>query len=768
MNKLLLRSLWLAAGLALVLGWQRDWFIGLIPSPRELPRFDGATGQPWINEGFVSREKLGFMRLGRLPPHLKTACSWVDGDGWQGRGESAWFKANRRFIHVAVAGYPHHQGCQLWAEFRDAADRITRIDCPLPDPTEQWGHWEIKTPAGAVAVRIVAEDHATDLFGWVGFSHPFRAWPESVPAGILLVQVFATLALVLVLVWGPGLLALQRFGVASGSVRAALILLGTGPLLLSLGGLIIWCLDGALSPQWLGLALVVAAWLAIGWSARRSGLVLTSSALETRVLTLAALVVAAITAKSFYSIGPRGELFHGTISRNFEMSDRIDSRYSFYVVQAATHHWGPTAPITDKFFYPWTFFSRGPLAGLAATTIVSATDGQPPDVMPDLRWSPYDQTGFAAYRITMIVLASSVIVVFCLVLVSFVGARWALIAAGLLALSPFGIHEILFTWPKWIATAWLVASFGLVHARRPFCAGLAIAIGYFYHPLVLLWGVWLALWAAGRAERNVRSVFMVWMRFGGGALLLVAPWVAMGALAPHSAETSIPGQGGFFVYWARADWAVATWETWWRTRWMNFANTFVPLHVYLHPPSFNHPKLGSAHEASGALVKFAQVWWNSLPFGLGLGLWVACLAGVARAFRIFPAAAWLLVAGPIAFIVAYWGMDPLGLMRECGHPLFVTLIGLTCLVASREPGWLQRVLQHRATPWLQLPETWVMLWLTTLVNTRRLPAEYHQMDTWYFILNALALAGAGWVVFRERQSDLPVERLAPAAQPMPA
>jgi hypothetical protein len=109
---------------------------------------------------------------------------------------------------------------------------------------------------------------------------------------------------------------------------------------------------------------------------------------------VSALVALAVIAKSAYSVGPQGELFRGTVSRNLEMSDRIDSRFSFYVVQAAAHHQGPASPTTEKFFAPWTFFSRGPLAGLLTTPIVMATNGQPPTTLPENRWSPYDVTGF--------------------------------------------------------------------------------------------------------------------------------------------------------------------------------------------------------------------------------------------------------------------------------------------------------------------------------------------------------------------------------------
>jgi hypothetical protein len=326
----------------------------------------------------------------------------------------------------------------------------------------------------------------------------------------------------------------------------------------------------------------------------------------------------------------------------------------------------------------------------------------------------------------------------------------------------------MFTWPKWAATAWLIASFSLAHARRPLGAGVALAIGFLFHPLALLWAPWIGLWAAGRAERRATAAILVLLRFAAGAGVLVLPWIALGAWLPHLPTTPLAGQGGFFRYWLKADWKPATWDTWWQTRWMNVANTFVPLHVYLADASFNHPKLGSAYESSGRLVKFSQVWWNSLPFGMGIGLWLMSLAALRRAMRSLPAATLLFIAGPALLISAYWGMDPLGLMRECGHPLLVALVAITCVVAARHGGTLQRVLLHRAVPWLQLPETWLMLWLTALLNPAPWAVEFEQLDALCIALNALALLTAAWVISRVRESIALQHAPAPAAVVAPA
>ena len=177
---------------------------------------------------------------------------------------------------------------------------------------------------------------------------------------------------------------------------------------------------------------------------------------------------------------------------------------------------------------------------------------------------------------------------------------------------------------------------------------------------------------------------------------------------------------------------------------MNFANTFIPLHLYLDSTSFHHPKLSSAYETSGTWVRLSQLWWNSLPFGMGVGLWLVSVVALVRGFRTLLAPVLLFVIAPALFITAYWGMDPLGLMRECGHPLFVAIIATTCAFAAQTNGKIAALVRHRSIPWLQLPETWLMLWLTTLFNPAPSAVESANLDVFYAALNAVALFASAW------------------------
>ncbi len=291
-------------------------------------------------------------------------------------------------------------------------------------------------------------------------------------------------------------------------------------------------------------------------------------------------------------------------------------------------------------------------------------------------WRRFDPTGFAAYRIVLIVLASMVIFALFAALAPLIGESWALIGGGLLALCPFGVHEVMFTWPKWEATAWVLASFLFAHRRAPFCAGLSLGIGFLFHPLAALWTPWLALWAAGRewpTPAPPRSRFHA----------LPSAWRFSRCLGWRSGEsprtlagTVFAGQGGFLNYFLMADNGPATWASWWQTRWMNFSNTFLPL--WLHFFNEDSPVLKAAFAPSGRLVKFAFSWWNTLPLGLGIALWAGFTWTIARTTRRVRSTVWLLILGPAVLLVVYWGASPTGLMRECGHPLLVAIIGIGC------------------------------------------------------------------------------------------
>ena len=190
----------------------------LVPLPRELPRADGATGRPWITGDFAP--PAGYHALAdplRLD-RVQRATSFTDGDRATGRAETAWFRPSQPVVRIAVAGYPGNPGLSLRVEFRDASGAVTSIPYAGPDPRETWLEWFLPRPEGAAAVRVVAEDGSRETFGWVAFSHPYRASPAWIPRAIGWLRPLSLAALLALLI---GAALARRGGASDGRILAA-------------------------------------------------------------------------------------------------------------------------------------------------------------------------------------------------------------------------------------------------------------------------------------------------------------------------------------------------------------------------------------------------------------------------------------------------------------------------------------------------------------------------------------------------------------------
>ncbi|MFM8335142.1 MAG: hypothetical protein ACKODK_06245, partial [Opitutaceae bacterium] len=172
----------------------------LIPAPRELPRADGASGRAWITGDFAPPAGYHDLQDPLRLERVQRVTSFTDGDRAIGRAETAWFRTSQPVVRIAVAGYPGNPGLNLRAEFRDAAGVISSIAYRGPDPRETWREWTLPRPEGVIAVRVVAEDKSSATFGWVGFSHPYRAWPPWVSSSIGALRPLALAALAFLLI----------------------------------------------------------------------------------------------------------------------------------------------------------------------------------------------------------------------------------------------------------------------------------------------------------------------------------------------------------------------------------------------------------------------------------------------------------------------------------------------------------------------------------------------------------------------------------------
>jgi len=560
-----------------------------------------------------------------------------------------------------------------------------------------------------------------------------RDEPAVAIAGYEAVQILTTLALGLILLWLPGVAGARR--ATSPEMRAA-ILIGAGPLLLAGLGAVAWGLGPWVAPVVTGEIGAGGIWVFLGWLLWRRPQDWGLSTATQRILAIAALCAVAAVAKAAYSGGPEGELFRGEVRRTLAVGNRGDCETSYNVVEVVTRHLSPFSADAFPYFAPWSFFSRGPLAGLAATPLIFAT-GKPSIGRTSTPWQPFDPWGHTSYRIAMAILATMSFAALFLVLGVLVEEQTALIGAAAMALCPFVLHEVMFTWPKLAATAWLLIGFLLAHRGRPALAGIAIAVGYLFHPLALLWTPWIGLWSLGRGLRRPRTIVLRGTSFVLPLAAVVVPWMAASEWSRKVSGSLHAAQSLFLSYFVWAEGWPATPATWLHSRWMNFSNTFIPF--WLHFFGERDADLNSVFGPSGPVVKFAFSWWNTLPLGLGLVLWAICLIAVVQAWRTFSAAIVLFILGPAVLLCVYWGDKSTGLMRECGHPLIPACIALAVIWLDRSPARVARAFFCRAFPWVQLPGALLMFWLTTFANPHPMVSPLQSFNPVWFLINVGAL-----------------------------
>ena len=665
------------------------------------------------NGAFASEGVVATERYEAVPAGLQVRGSWLGTDEFQGRHVTGWFKAAPK-VSIMVAGYPMLPGNRLEVEVRSRAGLVSSVPFEIHNIGDTWLRWTISLPRDAEVVRILATDATTGAGGWLAFSEPFTSRPVGWAQVWALFQLFTATCLALTLIYGPGLQWIARSG--SGAAALAFAVL-PGPLILAALGLLCWAAGGIVPPALvarIGIAMLL---IWIGWQGwrRRAGPVWPHDI--RLVLAVGALLSGFAVAKANVSFGPSGELFRDRVSRTLAVGNHSDSQISFHFVQVVAHHLSPYADQTKLYFAPWRFGSRGPLAGWVAAPLVLASGAKVPFDHPTHPWRPFDREGFAVYRIACIVLASlAAWVVFATVAV-LASSHWARVALVMTALAPFFVHEMYFSWPKLIAGALVIAAFLAVYLGRPFAAGLVLAIAYLYHPLAALSAPFFGLWLiASRQDVRwpQRLVAPVW--FAAGALVLVIPWQIVGWLHPDDGAN----QGIFVQYFFFADSAHATWPTWWRSRWDNFAHTFVP--GYLLTADRAHESLNSAYGPSDRWVQTSFLWWNTLPFALGLPGFVVAFVAIAQAARHAFALTCVVLFGPALFLVAYWGAASTGLMRQCGHALFFSVIVLTAWSLARWRGaWSRRassMLRHPACFAWRGVEIAAMAFGTTLLNRR--------------------------------------------------
>lgn len=596
--------------------------------------------------------------------------SWLGSARSTGSVHTRWFAAVPRFA-LFFSGYLNQPGNSLAIEVVTADSGIVRLPIP-PElvPSEAWWVREIALPEGRrpVKFRIVAIDGSTDEQGWLGFSDPFiiRA-VDGLQIAKELVLIVLTAAASIVAFFAPGLMLRERYPKLSFIWIPA-----PGILAMALLGLIAWVGPQAVKPRWIcrfGLALLI---LAATYRFVRVPLSRLTSSFERRVLLVLLAVAAIAVAKSVYSLGPSGELYAGRISRTLEVGARSDSRMSYHGVQLVAFRSNPHSGLAAMLYYPWDFSSRGPLASLAVSPIVLSSPIQVSTSMPDADWELFDPQGFTAFRIAMIVIA-------CCALASVFGIAsyllpedWAFLAFLVTMTAPFVIHEIYFTWPKLLAASFVVMAAYLVFRSRHFLAGLFLGLGYLSHPSALMmFPALVGISFLSRKPLRLRS----WVPRIAAMCLGAAVWPLLWGYINRGHFA----QGFFLSYFT-----MTAGTSWLHSRLDSLLNTLVPLNLFLFHR--NSVETTSIYESSPPLIRFFFQYWNTLPFGVGLGLFFTYLV---RAFAITlsKALVWLILVFviPFAFFLAYWGMSSGGLTREGLHAWVLGLLISSIVIWKKFP-----------------------------------------------------------------------------------
>ena len=545
---------------------------------------------------------------------------------------------------------------------------------------------------------------------------------------------------------GPGLALRTRLEHGSLWSDAALLWV-PGFLYLLFVGVLTWLLEATLDPQVTGTVLLVPLPILLLLAAGRSRTTPVLSGGERGVVLVMALLLLIGLGRATWSPSPEGELLAGTVSRTLEVSARPDSRISFNVVQLSAHGDKPYGKVATSYYAPYNFADRGPIAGLASAGTVFTSGAQPPRIRPDQPWEPFDEQGFATFRIMLMLFATTILLGVYGIVRRIADERVARAGVALVALCPFVVHETYFTWPKLFSASFALTALVVLFRRRPLLAGLLLGLGYLAHPggllvvpgVVLLWLVLLARGAPGICDERGEYPTAGWWRPWARDVLLLAAGVAVVFVAWRVANNGhvIDRFSGYLTQSESIQHPSI--GTWLDGRFQSLGNTLVPFRLFLlDRQNFWVNAFGVP---SPDILRFSHSFSATLPFAAGLVYFPLLLIGLARFARRSAAVFLAAIVLPFVGFWIYWGASFAGLLREGLHFWFVVVliaafVGHSVVAPSRR---LSAVVRWTAT--LRAGGVLFMLFLPTLA-TASVFTKQAFVPTDVLAIGAM-LAGAG-------------------------
>lgn len=722
---------------------------------RQTPEMDGfAPGAVYTTTSRV-----------RVPYSLPLFGSWMGSDHTTGHLVSQWYPASGSLC-VMVAGYPGKEGNELAVDLDLGDGRSERTMWQGVSPGETWQPFTVPPPrSGApVRIRITAKDGSRDACGWLGVSEPFGLlegpWYEDASVLLRLILAFC---LATACVLGPGLALRSARRNPARTVPGSLTwiaLPGIGGLVAS--GSITWLLSSYAPPRWTSSILLAVTVLisAVVIARRRHSPLLTQA--ERRAMEVMIVLAFLTTCRAAWSPGYPGGLYDGTVSRTLETSPRSDSRISYHIVQLIAHGVAPHSHRAAAYFAPWDFSHRGALAGIACGALVLAAGSTVPAGMPEQSWQPFDPEGFMVYRIGMAVIGATVILtLFGAASAMFGNERAGLLAISLGALSPFLTHELVFTWPKLHAAAFVIGSMQCVHAGRPGLGGLLTGAAFLFHPSALVPAPFVCMWAFVRNYRRrltedrtcadappgARSSLDAFSRSALQSALFV---IAFGAVLAGNAFV----HGGHYE---QAEFLLKARDHTGRASWIDHRVqtalcTLVPGYGFIVHGGQPSASLPGCNTPSPAWSRLMFQYWACLPMAFGAVGLPFLITGLVRAVRRFRLDVLIAVACPFVLFVLYWGTTLNGLMLEGMHPIFLALLlfiagGITTV--DRGHGEVRLSVWTRLALVLRVFEVAVIIFGTWfLFGSWRVPATYPRLDLVLFLLMIASTARLAYCVGR--------------------
>jgi hypothetical protein len=664
-----------------------------------------------------------------LPHNIKYFGSWSVSHHSMGTAYSQWYHVAKSFCFM-VSGYPCFGKNSLLIELKNRKGNLSAIRLKDINPGKKWVMIKISATGGdgPHRIRFIMKDGEKGAFGWLGISQPFEEILGPGSTFMTLFRILLTVVTSIVLLFGPGFLLRATVKNSSPLLNSLILITLPGFFYLTITGLITWALATTVDPHLTVTILISPIIILCLFVSLKKSIYDITTPVESQALIIFFVVVLIAVAKATYSLGPAGELYGGTVSRTLEVGARSDSRISYHGVQLVANGIKPYSAVGSRFFLPWSYSHRGPIAGLASSPLVILSGAHVTKDMPDQPWHPFDPEGFASYRIIMIVMAATSLLALFSVTSSLLNTQAGLFITALACTSPFILHEIYFTWPKLQATVFVLIALHLLFMRRFVWTGISLGIGYLLHPIALfyspiIWFIWLILILRTKpqnkssnivlpllsypeGQRIIRNSFQMFLALG----LIILMWWTINA--GHNQQTD------FFKYFIKADGDhVSSFSEWIRGRADSIANTIIPFNLFFFHS--HHPSANSIFGKSPDTIVFFLQYWTSIPFGMGLLCFPLLLVQFYRGVKKFPIEFIVTVFVPFLIFSIYWGGAITGMMREGLHVwVFCLLLFITWSYVSGSKGeisianWQSALISFRAA------EIVFMLLLPSLISKK--------------------------------------------------